>query len=74
LTNHHYSQGFSEARLIENQQNVFKRLYNANTEASWFCIHYADFLSKDASFEPCESYEEAVQIILKKPKRSDIAY
>jgi hypothetical protein len=58
--------------MMENEQYDLKS-YNLE-DGSWFCIHYADFCYGDASNESCHSYEEAAQKVLKKPKRSDIAY
>ena len=39
-----------------------------------FCLHYADFCYGDESHEPCESFEEAKEIMRKKPANSKIAY
>jgi hypothetical protein len=40
----------------------------------WYEINYADFCYGDTNSEPCDSYEQAVEMFLLKPKKTNIAY
>jgi len=45
-----------------------------DTEGNWFEINYADFCYGDENNESCNSYEEAIKLVISKPKKSNIAY
>ncbi len=43
-------------------------------EDFWFCIHYTDFCFGEKSMEDCDSYVKGMQMVLTKPKDSQVAY
>ena len=43
-------------------------------EKGWFCVQYFDFHGGDTGSTKCPSYDEAVKMIMSKPKQSDIAH
>lgn len=55
-------------------QPVMKETGAPVGEESWFCIHYADFCFGDKGMEDCDSYVKGMQLVLTKPKDSQVAY
>ena len=53
--------------------NLIKNL-KVEPELEWFVIHYADFCGGDLSNESCHSFEQAIEMVMKKPMVSNTAY
>ena len=43
-------------------------------ELDWFVVHYADLHGGHLSDETCHSFEQAIEMVKKKPKKSNVAY
>jgi len=41
---------------------------------SWCEINYADFCGGDESNEGIQTYKQALQMVMKKPKKNNVAY
>ena len=63
-----YDKGFSSKDL-----ELIKNL-RVDKDLQWFVVHYADFCGGDESNESCESFDQAIEKVMKKPKKSNVAY
>lgn len=61
-------QSTEETKIMEQVEAL------ASGEKSWFCIHYSDFCNGDMGSEYLPNYNDAVKLILSKPKNSKTAY
>lgn len=63
-----YSKGYTveQTRLMKDSK--------ADSQNEWFVLHYTDFCFGDASSESCESFDQAIKLVMKKPKKSNVAY